>query len=71
MINLAVEALEIKRQELIVQKDRFNEQMDAQISELSIAIKQLCKENNIPYGDKVVQFDDESRDYIKSSQEEL
>lgn len=69
MSNPAIDLLIAKKQELIDEKVKMIEKFDKQITDLDIAIETL-------YGDKYEvpneeRFDDESPNYIKSSQEEI
>lgn len=70
MVNLAVDSLVLKRAELVGEQSRMNEHFNNQISEIETAIETLS-------GKKVWEtpiseiYDDESPNYIKSSQEEI
>lgn len=68
--NTAVEALLAKKQELIDEKQKAIEKFDAEITDLDIAIETLGGDRfmSIPAESR---YDDESPNYIKSSQEEI
>jgi hypothetical protein len=70
MSNIAVEELLIKRQKLITERDRMVEKFYKEIIALEMAIETLSGRKVSDIASDYV-YDDESPDYIKSSQEEI
>jgi len=70
MNNLAVEALELKRQQLLDEQSKMIEKFKTEISEIETAIEILS-------GKKVWEaaadfiYQDESQNYVRSSPEEM
>jgi hypothetical protein len=68
--NTAIEVLQLKRELLITQRNKAIEEFDNQISNLETAIEELSGKK-VWETERVNTYDDESPDYIKSSQEEI
>ena len=70
MENLAVQSLLIKRDELLAEKAKMEEQFDTQIGEIETAINQLSGKKAWEI-DRSEYFDDTHPNYIKGSFEEM
>jgi hypothetical protein len=70
MSNLALEALELKKKQLVDEQSKMNERFDNEIREINVAIDTLCGAMVQNY-DSSLKYDDENPDYIRSSQEEI
>jgi hypothetical protein len=68
--NLATDVLLIKRQELLDEKSKMNEIFDAQIQQIETSIERLEGKNVWELASTTL-YDDESHNYIRSSQEEI
>jgi hypothetical protein len=65
----AIDALTLKRQELIAERDQMLAKFNAEISGLETAIETLCGKTVWQQGDLEL-YDDENPNYIKSSIED-
>jgi hypothetical protein len=70
MTDLATETLQLKRQQLLLEKEKFLERIDAEINHIEAAIERLSGKK-VWETEPTTQYDDESHDYIKGSFEEM
>lgn len=69
-MNLALQELVKKRDQLIAEQLKMNNRFDNEIGEIEKAIETLSGKTVFEVWDSY-HFDDESLDYIKASQEEI
>lgn len=67
--NLAIDTLQQKRKELLIEKESFLERINGEINSIEASIESLSGKK-VWETEKAVMYDDESPNYIKASFEE-